>query len=1059
MHTTPDPKRHWGDCFPLRRFAFQQGKNVQVLAFFLPPRCWFESRVCFCLTLVGACGLLILTSCSQRNSGSKSASQSAQTSTATSDSQSPASALREMRKAIAQEDWKRAATFADTVLISCPEDVGAISDVARVKALNGDPRSAALLSVEAANVGGLTNKKRVEFAIAALVQVGEIYPAIDLMQRYLKVNPSDDSVRRTLVGFLGEVDRYDLIPQHMQRLIKDRAFDAPLLVVTTENSARRFSRDNASILTERNPDDLRVSLATARQAMVDGDFAKAKELLERIVKRHPRFAPAHAMLGQALVAVGSDGPTLIQWKANAPAATRDFADYWSTVADIAESTSDMRSAARAYWEATRCDPNSSTAWSRLVRSLERLRLEGDAPFVTDDQLDDMRQRIASLLDLRRRYYDFSGGKRKSQRDAARVAETLFDLGRYWEAEAWSAVAASLSDDPYEGLSALRERIVARLSAERDWIGRKHHPALLADLSSLPLTEKSNSQQPNKKRYALVPAIESIQHIKFANEANTRGLADVGANNNPLGKYLSVIRTTGIGAGAIDFDLDGWSDVVVMGAGGTFAKDDSQPNVLMRNLHGKFADITASVGVTDTNFGQGVVVGDYNEDGFADLLFANLGMNRLFRNNGDGTFSDRTNELPNQGPMQWSTSGAFADFDGNGIADLVVANYCRLDEPFAKVQSASGKLGSDSVIAEKELLSFHPLDYPSQADCFWMAKGDGGFEDQSDRWMKDTSFGRGLGVLCGQLTDGHFGVLIANDMSANTYFHFPLQGASIANDSASKLVDSAAARGLAVNSQTLTQASMGIAQSDFDGDGDLDSYVTGFAREHNILYEQIAAGLWQDRTHLIGLIEPTHMMVAFGTDAIDVDNDGIDEILVTNGGIGDAETTPDVPYQQPMQLFRRSPEGKFDEMPIKPWGDYFAQDHVGRSLVSADFDRDGRVDALITHNYEPVALLMNRTQADHHFVRFGLVGTEVSRDGVGAIVRFRAGGRQRTLWSVSGDGYLCSNERILHAGIGKNEQVEQIEVTWRDGSVQSFGDLSADKLYLLIQGQKEAFSID
>jgi tetratricopeptide (TPR) repeat protein len=986
--------------------------------------------------------------------------------------------LGKLRQAAANQNWKVAAKFADTVLISHGDNADIVAEIARVKALSGDEHSAALLAVEAAKLDGMQSQQRVEFAVKALVQVGEFYLAMDLMEQFLKTHPQASSIRRTLVGFLGEAERYDLIPEHLQRLIIDRDFDAPLLVVTTEHSARRFSRDNAKKIASRNPNDLRILLASCRQKMVEGDFSSAESLLRKIIARHQTFAPAYAMLGQSLIANGSNRQELTEWYENVPTETREFADYWLTLADVALESGDVSVGARSYWEATRREPNNIKAWSGLIRSLELLEATVREPLVSDTEIKDMRFRIAKLLELRRRFYDFTGGGRQEQRHAALVAKSLLQLGRYWEAEAWSAIAATLTKEPYESLNSLREKILRRLDAEREWIAPKHCPALLADLSDVPLPDEFMTNREKVETRILRPTVESHSHIKFVQEGESRGLKAVGANNNPLGVYLSVVRTTGVGAGVIDVELDGWPDLIVMAAGGSVTHPDSQPNLLMRNLDGQFVDVTPSAAILDKGYGQGVVVGDFNEDGFSDLLFANLGLNRLFRNNGDGTFTDCTDRLDANDPLQWSTSGAFADLNGDGLSDLVVSNYCDLTKSLGKTDRSLDVQGDSRAESDSrsgdEKLAFHPLEFPSQADIVMYANGDGTFRDQAQLWMQQTSFGRGLGVVCGQFSDGFFGLLIANDMSSNNFYQWPLQAGmvttpddvadapdGVSTESSGMPVppDSAFARGLAVNGQSLTQASMGIAQCDFDGDGDLDFYVTGFAREHNILYEQIAPGLWQDRTHLEKLIKPTHMMVAFGSDAIDIDNDGIEEIVVTNGGIGDQRQSPSVPYQQPLQIFRRDGSGAFTEVRDDFWGEYFASDHVGRTLVQADFDRDGGIDSLVTHNYEPVALLMNRTNTQNHWVRFRLIGTNSSRDSVGAIVRFIVGGRQRALWSVAGDGYLCSNERFLHAGLGGYSTIENVSVTWRDGTVEQFGSLPADATHLLIQGKVRAFALD
>lgn len=951
--------------------------------------------------------------------------------------------IARMRGAMERREWQLADVLAQKALIANPNDADLITDAARIAALCDRKREAAQLLVDAAAISKYQPASRVDFAVQALIDVGELYRAIELLENSLKVSPENHNHRRVLVGFLGEAQRTELIAPHYQKLIRARHFDVYLLVAATDTTSRQFSENTDDRLMKRNPSDYRVRLARANELFYLHDAVAADAVLSEILMHHPDFAPAYALHGQVLM----DQRRLEEvgrWIANASVDCGKLTDYWLTLGDWAVEYGQQPQAVKAYWEATRRDPNNSTAWTRLAQSIRRLHgdQEDNPRVASDEQLKDIDQRIADLLELRKQYYRFNHGGQKSQLDATRVAEKLMSLGRNWEAEAWTAIGTTLKQDPSEKLTSLRRTILGKLKADTSWLSKHGHPALVMDLAYLPNpTIASTPARP--VNFDVVPAIVSSDHILLGEVAEQWGLSCVGQENNPSDARLAaLIRSTGIGGGAIDYDLDGLPDCLIMGAGGTMLKQDSQPNELMRNQGEHFVSVTRLAGAVDTGYGQGVAVGDFDEDGFPDLFFANLGTNRLLRNNGDGTFTDVSERLDDGGWKEWTTCGVFADINEDGIADLFTTNYCEtvsnLDEACANKQGVLGPC--------------HPLKFPAKKDQFLVGTAQGTLKDVSTNWIPKGSPGRGLGILAGAIDGSKFGVYIANDMSANSFY---TRGESVE----ASLHESAAARGIAVDGRTLAQASMGIASSDFDRDGDLDLYVTGFGMEFNIYYEQVAPGLWQDETSRLGLALPTLRVVGFGAQAIDLDSDGIDEIIVTNGHIGQFSNPDSLPYEQPLQLFRRNSTGSFELLNDDAWGPYFATPHVGRALWTIDVNRDGRNDVMITHSNEQVRLLVNRTKDVNDRIAFKLVGTRNTRDAIGAIVRFECNGQQRSLWLLGGDGYMCSNERVLRAGLGDSDEVQNVTVTWQDGTVQRLGNLNSNTEYLIVQDDHTAFVLD
>jgi tetratricopeptide (TPR) repeat protein len=926
-----------------------------------------------------------------------------------------------------------------------------LTNVAIATAQTGDRVEAAQLLVEAVRVSDHSVEgKRIENAVAALLDIGHLHDAIELVGEVVQRHPEAASYRRMLVGFLGEAQLIDDVGEHMKTLIEQRQFDLPLLLATTETSSRRFSKNTIEMLRQKNPGDHRPRLGEAKQFLDQRDAKSAQQTLQEIIQHHPDFAPAHAMLGVALVALGQTDQ-LDSWYRHLPEPTRRYSGYWLAMGQWSASRDDWDGAVRAMAEATRLAPNEPAYWAMLSDSLRQWQ----AAHPTSDTIDvdlvleTILNRQALLLALRDEFAAFKSQGQTSQSLAVKVAKTLHELGRHWESEAWLAVATNLPDEISTELSSFRQQVMQTLASDRDWQSRSGHPEIAFDVSKLPLPialmqtgdaaelDPSHRDESGTRRDKPILSLNDAKPIRMRNMAESLGLSFLGRVGDEVdGPMIPITQTLGCGGGMIDFDQDGRQDLVFAAAGGQIREQDSDLGALFRN-QGQLVDVSSPSGFADPGYSQGIVVADFNDDGFADLLVLNLGPNRLFRNNGDGSFSDVSELLGDQGIGRWSTSGAILDVNRDGYNDIVIANYCDINDP----------LEDPCFDSDGRRINCYPLQYRAEQDQVLSGRPDGTFVDVTESWIGEATLGRGLGIVGGRLDGQETCVYIVNDASPNTLFRW--------NPEKGRLVDQGIASGLAVDAQSLDQGSMGIASSDLDHDGDLDFYVTGFANEYNILYEQQTPGFWRDVTASKGMVSETLRMVGFGSAAVDFDNDGVDELVVTNGHVG-VFGPPLPPYEQPFQLFRRAEDGRYPTVDLQASDPYFAKDHVGRALFTGDINADGMCDVVVTHMTEPAAVLINDSEQANHRITFRLVDRVACRDAAGATVDFKVDGAAQTetrrLFQLAGHGYLSSNQPLLWAGTGSATRVRDVAITWPDGTQQPIGDLESNASYLIVRNE-------
>ncbi len=501
-------------------------------------------------------------------------------------------------------------------------------------------------------------------------------------------------------------------------------------------------------------------------------------------------------------------------------------------------------------------------------------------------------------------------------------------------------------------------------------------------------------------------------VAFTNVATAMGL-EFKYDNGAIGQQL-MVEATGGGCGWIDFDRDGSEDLYFP-QGGNSAKSGSrdQPlDQLFRNIAGKsFQNVTSLAHIVEQLYGQGVAVGDYDNDGFDDLFVTNVGCNQLFQNMGDGTFTLMTQQAGVVDDL-WSSSAAWGDIDLDGDLDLYVCNYCNYDprNPMVCLNSQ----GIPSIC--------HPKDVIPVPDECYRNLGDGRFVPCAKELGLFGEGNRGLGVVIADFDNDHWpDIYVANDTTANFLF---------LNEKGTSFKDVAIAVGCAVNAHGVPQASMGIACGDYDRNEMLDLYVTHFTGEWNTLYTNLGEKGFYDRTAMTDLVVPTMNRLAFGTIMADLNQDGFMEIFVANGHINPQEADGDG-YPMRPQLF--SFNGATWDDVGNAAGEYFSRPVVGRGVATGDFDADGKLDLCVVHHDAPVALLHNESTSGK-WLQIRPVGRNSARNAVGTRVSATIEDEIWMLELAGGTSYCSSMQGMLSFGFPASALTCNLRIEWPSGLV-------------------------
>jgi enediyne biosynthesis protein E4 len=536
-------------------------------------------------------------------------------------------------------------------------------------------------------------------------------------------------------------------------------------------------------------------------------------------------------------------------------------------------------------------------------------------------------------------------------------------------------------------------------------------------------------------WAADPAHASLP-FRLTDVTNAAGLRFRHNSGAYGGKLLP--ETLGSGCAFLDYDADGWQDILLVNSTDWPGHRTQRTTLQLyrNNRNGTFTDVThaAHLDVADM-YGMGVAVGDYNNDGFPDILITCVGQNRLFRNTGRGTFVDVTKSSGLGNRLGFSTSALWFDYDRDGRLDLFVCNYVKWSPERDVFCSLDGKHKSYCT----------PEAYRGETCWLFRNRGNGTFEDVTAASGIFDSSSKSLGVaLLDYDQDGWPDLIVANDTQPNKLYR---------NNRNGTFKEIGVDAGVAFSTDGKARAGMGVDAADFNNSGAAGIAITNFDNEMLGLYRPSGKGAFEDVAIAAGVGAPTKPMLGFGCVFADFDLDGLLDLALANGHIDDTVRNihGNVGYAQPPQLFLNQGKGIFRDVTLEAGPD-FGLPKVGRGLAYADFDRDGDLDLLLTTNNGPACLFRNDQLTRNQSIRFRLVGTQSNRDAIGATVRLESGGITQSRMVKSGSSYLSQSELPLTFGLGKRDQADRVTIQWPNGRTEELKNLKAGKAYRCIESK-------
>jgi enediyne biosynthesis protein E4 len=521
-------------------------------------------------------------------------------------------------------------------------------------------------------------------------------------------------------------------------------------------------------------------------------------------------------------------------------------------------------------------------------------------------------------------------------------------------------------------------------------------------------------------------------------ASASGITWVHENAMSTNRYLP--ETMGPGVAFVDYDNDGWMDVFLVNSGAADFYKPAAPlkNALYKNNRdGTFTDVSDKAGVAGGGqFGMGCAIADYDNDGYPDILVTAYGRCTLYRNNGNGTFSDVTDKAGLAAPG-WTTSAVWFDYDNDGKLDLFLCSFVQFSLT-SNVFCGDNKLGKRFYCI--------PRVFKPTPSLLYHNNGDGTFREVSAGTDIQKAMGKALGVVATDVNnDGLMDLFVANDTVQNFLFM---------NRGKGKWEEIGLAAEVGFSANGVPRSGMGVDAGDFNGDGRQDLFVANVDQEMFSLYRNDGNEFFTDAATPNGVAQATRLLSGWGLKFFDYDNDGLVDLFLANGHPDDMieSYSQQVRYKEPLLLFRN--DGKRLSNVSQEAGPAFQKSFPARGLAVGDYNNDGRIDVLVGNNGAAPVLLRNNAGEGHHWLGLKLQGTACNRDGVGALITWSFGDVVRSRYKSNGGSYLSSHDMREVLGIATATRINWVEIKWPQpsGRVERFTDLPIDRYVTVVEGK-------